>query len=229
MSLTRTQARTRAQKRADAYASTRWDSTAGGEIDNLMTYVVDREWRRILTHNPEYRMRKYSITSDATTGRWAISDLSYGTGDTLERLFRIQLFMVNERAYEQVPAKNFQGLESYQPQTFPYIYWREGDYLATLPVDKSTVATVWVNHIPQKVDTLTTDSIAIIFPDGYEEIYILETAALMLSKGGAETQAAGELRVLANQMRSDMLDEIARWSGKPLRMGYDDNAVDWGG
>lgn len=229
MAYTRSTARTRVTQRMDAVSSGRWDATAGGEIDNVLTHVVDREWRRLLTQAPGLRLAERTPTSSATTGKYTISDLDSGSNDTKQRLFRIQLFSVDDIAYEEVAAKDYLGYTTDSTVSQQYIFWREGDYISTLPSVVSKAASVWVTHLPQRVDTLAGDSSTITFPEGYEELYILESAAYLLAKGGEETQATAEFRTLADEIRRDMIDDLVRFSSRPLQKRYDDSALDWGG
>src|SRR3990167_965103 len=97
MSLTRAQYRTRIAQRMDATSSSRWDATpgTGGEIDPILSHVFDREWRTILTHAPSVRIGTRTPTSNAS-GRYALSDLNSGSGDTLQRLFRIRSVVIDD-------------------------------------------------------------------------------------------------------------------------------------
>lgn len=232
MSLTRTLYRSRILQRMDATGSSRWDSTGGtsGEIDPVLSYVFDKEWRRILTHQPYQRVAQKTPTSDSS-GRYAISDLSVSTTDAEQRLFRILAVVIDNRAYQEVDAKDWFSALADNPTS--RVYWRQGDYLNCLPTQASTAIAspdgIWVNHIPSRPDALSADSVTVTFPDGYDEIVILETAALLLSKGGAETGTTMNLKALANEMRKDMLDDLSRTSARPRTFAYSDSKLDWGG
>lgn len=234
MSLTRTLYRARVVQRMDVNTSTstRWDTTAGtsGEIDPAMSYVFDREWRRILTHQPYQRVSQKTPTSDSS-GRYALSDLAVTTTDAEERLFRVLSVVINGRAYQEVDAKDWFSALADNPTS--RVYWRQGSYLNALPTQASTAIAspdgIWVNHLPSRPDALSADSATVVFPDGYDEIVILETAALLLAKGGAETGTTQSFKALADEMRRDMLDDLSRTSARPRSFAYSDSRQDWGG
>ena len=229
MSYTRDQIRTRVQRRLDAVGATRWDTTAGntGEQDQLISDAFDKEWRRILSHAPMYRYGKRAVTTHATTGRVAISGLNSGSGDTLERLFRVLGVVVGTIPYEEVQFKRWMLAEDLGISA--HIWWREGDNMMLLPKALSTAVTVHTNHIPVRIADLSLGTIAVTFPDGYEEVPVLEATADLLMKGGAEIDTTRLLRQEAEVKRQDMLQDLSRFSTKPMRMEYDDDPVDWGG
>lgn len=240
MSMTRTQLRTRTMRRADATTvdagtsySPRWNTTAGatGEVDQIMGFVQQREWKRILNANRFYRINKVqpAVGSD---GRIAITALSTGTGDTKKNFYRIMLFVRNNYIYSEVPLERWATGEASGDAS--RVWWREGTDIMFLPKETSVTLNgtgdgIWVNWTPTRVEDLSADSITVEFPDGYEEILALEGAALLLSKGSVETAEARELRALAEEFRQDMLQDIARTSTNPLRMQYEDSSFAWGG
>lgn len=230
MSDTRVNLRTRTQRRMDAVGSPRWNTTGGatGELDQIGGLVHWREWRRLLNVNRNLRLGSRAITSSASTGRYALSALNQGAADTLETLYRILSFQVDNIPYQQVAFEDFSLAEALGlPGN---VWWREGDNIMTLPKQFSKAATVWVNHLPARLDLLSGDGISVTFPDGYEDVLCLEWAALALSKGGAETEAARDLKGLAEEMRQDMLQDLGRLGTEPLQMRYwGDSAADWGG
>lgn len=228
MSITRAQLRTRAMQRADlAGSNLRWDTQAGGEVDVLGGDVLDREWRRILTHVPLYRYASVTINSDST-GRYAQSGLTTGSGDTLGRLFQILSMVVSTVPYQRVEYREWTQGEALNLNA--RVYWPEGSNIVALPIIQSQAATFTFSHIPQRLDLLTGDGVAITFPDGYEEVPTLEWAAAILDKGAAESDSAMVLRAQAEAKRADMLQDLARLTAyKPLQMAYVDYATDWAG
>ena len=226
---TRAQIRTRTLRRADAVGSPRWDTTAGssGEVDQILGLAFDKEWRRILNANRYYRYAKRTPTSNSS-GRYVLSDLDSGSGDTVQRLYRIIKVVIDDILYKHSRFDLWPQAED--KGWSPRVWWREGDDVFALPKQASKAATgIYVNHIPARIDNLSADTVNITFPDGYEDIGCLEAAALILSKGGAETQASSELKALAEEMRADMLQDIARLSTEPLRFEPEDSAMDWAG
>lgn len=229
---TRAQIRTRTLRWCDAYnpdgtASGRWDTTAGGEVDQRLGVVHAREWRRILNANPYYRIAERTVTLDSN-GRFDIDDLTYSSGSNdCETFYRILALSKDNRVYEEIAfVERPLGSEN---NDSGFVWFRYGEQIQVLPYTTGDSVTVWVNHIPCRVDTLDTDSADVEFPSGYEDILCLEAAAMLLAKGGAETGASAELSALAEQSRQDMLQDFARISIKPLRMKAEDTAAEWGG
>lgn len=228
MSLTRTLYRSRILQRMDATGSSRWDTTAGtgGEVDPVLSLVFDREWRRILSIAPYVRVSQKTPTSDSS-GRYLLSDLQTTTGDSQERLFRILAVRIDSRTYQEADLREWAGALDNNPNR--YIWWRQGDYIRTLPNTASKAADAfWVNHLPTRPDALSADSATVVFPDGYDDVVIHEAAAMLLAKGGAETDATSYLKGLAEEYRRDMLDDLSRIGGRPRSMAYGDLASDWG-
>lgn len=229
MAFTRVQLRTRALNRADANSSQRWDATAGsgGEVDQLGGIVFDREWRRILNANPYYKFNTITFNSDASTGRYSLASLTTGSGDTIKRFYRVIGVQIDDVMYEEVPFKEWTLAETLAMS--PRVWWYEGDNVMALPKQLGRAGKFYVNYIPARIDNLTADSVTVDFPDGYEDVLVLEWAKHLLMKGGAEIQEALALGALAEELRSDMLQDIARRSTNPLRMRYADSAWDWAG
>lgn len=228
MSDSRTALRLRTQQRMDAVGSPRWTATAGLELDKIGGVVHWREWRRLLNANRNLRLASRGISSNGVTGRWALSGLNNGSGDTLETLYRILSFQVDNIPYQQVAFEDFSLGETLNMAA--RVWWREGDNIMTLPKELQKTATVWVNHLPPRLDLLSGDGVTVTFPDGYEDVLCLEWAALALAKGGAETDAARDLRGLAEEMRQDMLADLSRLGVEPMQMRHwGDSPADWGG
>lgn len=224
---TRTQLRTRALKRADADGSGRWDATAAGEVDQLGGIVFDREWRRILNANPYYKFNTVTLNSDSATGRYPIASLTTGAADAVKRFYRIIGVRIDDVMYEEVPFKEWTLAETLAMS--PRVWWYEGDNIMALPKALSKPGVFSVNYIPCRIDNLAGDGSTVDFPDGYEDVLVLEWAKHILIKGGAETQEALTMGALAEELRTDMLQDIARRSTNPLRMRYADSAWDWAG
>lgn len=206
---------------SDGTFSGRWDTTTYGEVDRKFAVAYDREWKRILSANRHYRMLKKTPTSDAN-GKYLIEDLHTAN----ERFYKVISVIIDnipykETSFEDVPLGVLYNTPSYQ-------WYREGNYIVALPVQASKQAEVWVNTLPPSIFMLS-DANTVEFPAGYEDIVCLEAAASLLFKGGAETQAAIELKGLAEEMRRDMLQDIARFSVKPTETMYSDSAIDWAG
>lgn len=232
MAFTRAQYRTRILRRMDATGSSRWDTTAGsaGEVDQVLGFLFDREWRRILNANPFYQTNAIQATSD-TNGAYPISSLTTGSGDTKKRFYRVIGIILNSAAYEEVTKKNYLLAPSLN---LGYRVWfRDGDNIYCLPIEQNKTMVspeaIHVNWIPERPDNLAADGSTVSFPDGYEEILCLEAAAFLLAKGGAETDTSAEFRQMAESLRQEMLADIQRFSINPMRTLYPDSPYDWAG
>lgn len=241
MSYTKAQYRIRTGQRMDAATtgsgstwstsagSQRWDTTANGEVDNVISAAFDQEWRRILQANANYRIASWSPVSSATTGRYALSDIQTTAGDSQKRLYRIVSFIIDNISYVEVPAQNWLSVEAAGTNPVSRVYWREGTNVMCLPTQYSVTATVHTNYLPTRPDALSADSVSPDFPDGYEEIVCLEAAARLLLKGGMEPTAAALLRQEANLLRDDMLTDINRLSLRARTVAFSDFSSDYAG
>lgn len=214
-------------RKADATGSDRYDATAGGEVDQDVSDVFDREWKRLLNANRYYQIQSIAATSHATTGRIAKSTLSTGSADTLKRLYRIltiigpDVSIYNPAEFLEIPLGETFG-------TSLKVFYQEGDQIMILPKQLSTAFTVWVNYLPPRPADLSTDLIAITFPDEYQNLLVYEGAAWLLSKGGAETKASIDLSNRADLIRTDMLQDLARLTTDPDQIKYPDSRMGWG-
>lgn len=233
MSIIRSSLRTRILQLADAVNSPRWDPTAGagGEVDQHMGIVHSREWRRILNANPYHRVSSRTVTTD-TLGRVSVASLSdTSVLDSAERFYKILLFTVANTVLKESPAKDgfLSTISNDQVSGLGFgFYFRNGDYFVA-PGHPNESATIWVNHLPTRADNLSTDNVSVNFPDDYEDVLAYETASILLSKGAAEMDASASMKALAEDMRRDMLQDIARTSLNPLVMQFPDLAMEWGG
>lgn len=230
MSFTRAIYRTRTTQFADAVNSGRWDTTAGtsGEIDQLLGDEFDRSWKRILNANPYYRVSKRTPTSDAN-GRYALSDLSSGSADSQERLYRILRVSINNITYTYEPRSEQEFLAESLQIYRGYYWFQEGSSITAMPISASTAASgIWVNWIPTRIDALSGESVVPDYPDGYENIVCRRAAARMLEKGAAEASAASYLDMIADRMENDMLQDLARVSIDARQPSYPDSSADWG-
>lgn len=209
---------------ADAEGDKRWSST---NILAALDMAYRREWRRILNANRFYRVAERTPT--LTAGRFALDALDGGTGDTAESHYRILSVSRGVTPYREIQATDFvAGEDAAFDAAFRSAYFRVGDYIRVVPSSGETL-TVTVNHIPPLPSVLSSGSVSVVFPSGYESVPCMEAAAIILSKGGAETEASGYLKALAEEVRRDMLSDIARTSTNPIQMGYSDTAGDWAG
>lgn len=232
MSYTKSTLRTAVLKKADAIVGSTvspfFDVTAStGDVDRTIGMVFDREWRRILNANQYFRIQKVTVSTDASTGRIALTSLNSGSADTLKRMYRILTVVKGNIPYQQVEYKDMPLAESLG--AFPYSWYQEGTNIFPLPKELSASFDIMVNYIPQRPDKLSGEGITVDFPEEWEELIVFEAAAWLLVKGGNETKAAAELRAGAEDIRNDMLEDVSRLSTNPDRMRFADHPFTWGG
>lgn len=233
MSITKSGLRTRALQLADAVSSPRWDTTATtGEVDVHMGVIHQREWRRLLNAAPFYRVARRTPAIDSS-GRILISDLTSGAADAVERFYRVLMLAVNNTPYKEITARDglLAGIQITTGSAMPgsNIWFRQGDYIMVPDAASTTATGVWVNHIPTAANALSGEGITVPFPEGYEDLLAYELAAIILSKGAAESDSAATMKAFAEDMRRDMLQDLARFSIAPQVMQFSDTAAEWGG
>lgn len=229
MSITKLQLRTRVLKLLDAESTSRWEITENGEVDRIIGAAQDREWHRILSASPYYLIKRKSITI-YSTGTSLFSDLVDGGADTIIRPFRIQSLSVDGTVYEEVNPEDFilpaGGTSAPNPM---YIWYLEGDTIRMFPIQITSSPLVVYNYLPVRQENLANSSSVVLFPEGYEDILTYASAARLLTKGGAETEAARYFSLQAEELRQEMLQDIARRTMKPTGFKYNDDRSDWAG
>ena len=210
---------------ADAESDGRWP---GANILLGLNLVFRREWRNILNANRYYRVGTRTVTP-ASDGTFALSSLTTGSGDSTETFYRVLSVARGQNVYQEIQHMDVAVLVGGGGESWAHQSWfRTGDYIQVVPISVDA-CTVIVNHLPPLPSTLATGSSTVVYPAGYEEVLTYETAALMLSKGGTETEAASFLKQLAEEMRRDMLADVARISTNPLQVVYPDSRTEWSG
>jgi len=216
---------TRAQ--ADARLSDRWSDT---DVKYMLGMVHAREWKRLLNANNVLRVGTRTVAQDAN-GLFTVASLDSGSADAQERFYRVlslvqSTWIYGETRFTEIPTASTTGGNANVRRRE---WYRTGDSIQCLPVKSAASMTVTVNHVPTPMDQLSADTIAGVFPRDYEMILAYEAAAMLLMKGGAESDAAQNLQQLAEQMRGDMLGDLARQGDAPMQMQYPDLAREWGG
>lgn len=228
MSLTVQQHIDAARSFMDAESSTRWGDTL---ITTVGGVVMQNEWSGILNQNQYYRYNNVSVTTDSS-GRIPIANLSTGTGDTKKNFYRVLSgptdgqIVWKETDFRYVPT----GTSTNYQNPYEYLYYLAGsDFFQLLPVASGTALTVPVNWTPPTISQLAGVGSVIDFPAGYEYLLAWVTAATLLLKGGAESQAATDLFSLADDARKNMLGDIARLTTRPTSALFNDSPAAWAG
>ena len=220
----RTTYRDQTRAQADARSSERWSDQ---DINYALGLVHMREWKRLLNAAPYFRFATRTVTQDAS-GQIATSALDGGSGDTQERFYRVLDVAQQERVYDEVSFRDVPTATTATTTNVLRAWYRIGSTIQCLPVESGASMTVWVNHTPTPMDRLSSDSAFAEFPRDYELLIAYETAAWLLVKAGSETDSADKLQQMAEQIRQDLLADVARGSTNPLQMRYPDRRQDWG-
>lgn len=213
---------------ADATDSSRWSDSF---LYSLLGMVFRDEWNGMLDTNPYYRFAKRTVTTDST-GLFAFSALNNGGGDSQQNAYKIMTLtdgantVYRETDWRQVPLA-LSGTEDYL--SYDRQYYLIGDSVQILPQTGNQSLQVGVNWTPTPIDELSNDLSTVDFPAGHENLLAMSAAALALSKGGAETQAAGDLLALAQKRREALYADVARKTGNPMFLQFPDHASVWGG
>ena len=191
------------------------------------------EWANILNRNPYTKYASRTVTQD-TNGQFTKASLDVTTVDAMQTHYRIM------SVYDQASSGNGLLPAFYQQSTvrmypvtpyagtLPYIWTEIGDSLQVLPITAGSSLTVLVNWRPTRADLLSTDSVNVDFPDGYESILAFECAARMLLRAGRETSAAMDHKMQAEEKRQRLLRDLGRIGMEPMRMRAADDLGDWG-
>lgn len=226
MSLTRTEYLREIRAMADATSSARWTDAT---ITVLLNSVFKREWSRILNANRYYRVGERTVTLDAS-GRFALSSLTSGSGNTVETFYKIIGVNNGEAIYAPAELRdNMLTASLGQVSAAQRTFWRVGSEVQCYPYTSGESIDVVVNYLPCLPGSLSSDSDTVDYPEGYETVLIYETAAAMLMKGGAETDASADFKAIAEEVRGDMLADISRMTTDPTQMRYNDSSIDWAG
>lgn len=209
----------------DAEGSDRWTDAL---ITTVLGSVFDEEWSNILNAAPYYTFATRTVVQDAN-GQFALGDLDSGTGDSEQNHYRILNVSDGntnyaETRYQDVPLATS---TNYYP---PYgsAYYLAGSHVQCLPIGAGTAMTVGVNWKPTNLVDLSADSALITFPEHAELILAYAAGAVLLNKGGAESNASQVLARMADMERQSLLDDLRRRTINPTRMAYPDSRGDWG-
>lgn len=210
----------------DAVSSSRWSDAL---IVTVLNGVYESEWSNILSVAPYYTFAQRTLATDSN-GQLAFSALNSGSGDAQENFYRILSVtdgnvLYDETRFQDVPVAI---TANYLP-TYPRLYYLAGQQVQILPVSAGTTIIVTVNWKPTALADLSGDTVTVNWPDNDHLILVYESASKLLLKGGAETNAAMDLKRLAREERDELLDDLRRRTINPTRMAYPDLKYDWAG
>jgi hypothetical protein len=227
MALTKAQLRLRAQRKADAVGSARWDTSAGvgGETDQVIGVAYDREWIRVLDAAPDLRVTKYTATTD-TNGQVAGSNFSSSSA----RFHRVLgLYGPGGAVYRQGHWRDYVGAD--ESPTYDRVWYKVGSAIQVQPIEASATVKLWVVHLPTAFTGLADSDVISVPSDAqdptFTEVVALEAAALLLFKGGAEMTAGQGLQQQAEGLRRQMLNDLSRVAEGPVVFRHSDSPFDW--
>lgn len=210
----------------DATSSTRWSDT---DVKVALGFVHANEYSSLLSANPYVKLQQVSVTTDAN-GQFLVTTMDTGSGDTKKWFFRMIALtdgnvVYRPTSFRQVPvATTTNYVDPYQR-----LYYQAGDYVQVLPVTAGLSLYAWTNWTPTPIDQLAGTSSTVDFPDNSEMLVCYGAAAFLLNKAGAESEASGQMKAMANELRTQMYQNLSRFSAQPIYMGYPDLAGEWGG
>lgn len=227
--MTRTQLTSLTREIMQATGSSQWSDAT---LQTWLGLAHWQEYANLLNVINTYTLQAVSVTQNSS-GQFAISSLTTGTGDTAKNFYRIQAVAqpattgnVYQFFYQQT---QFRMYPNPQPNTaMPYVWYRYGQYIQVLPVQDGVGLTVTVNYRPPRVDQLSADSVTVDFPDGYESLLAWRAAGMALRKGGTEVQSAQAMDAMAKSIREEMLLDLGRTGTTPIIAGAMDDISDWG-
>jgi hypothetical protein len=227
MTVTRAQLVANTLEFMDANGSPRWTTPV---VQAMLGIAHAREWSGILGTNQYFRFAQRTVTTDVN-GQVAYTALNSGTGDAAQAWRNILAITDGQVIYRQT-AFTMDALATVTNQAYQQYdrqWYDAGNNIQFLPVSTGVILTITVNWTPTRVDLLSADSVVVDFPDGYDIIIALEAAALLLSKGAAENEAAQTMRAMADAQRQALYGDIARRGAAPTFMRFPDSASTWAG
>lgn len=198
-------------------------------ILDFASMVHADEWRGVLEASPYYRTAERVVTLDANrTFAWA--DLSTGTDDTRQRVFRVlALTDAQGRDFQYTPPDRLWLLRAGSvPQTTQRLWTKNGDRVQVFGVGEGTTLYALVNYTPTPIGALASDASAVDWLDDWWPVLFYETAALTLTRGGREMDEASRLIGLGDKLRQRMHAALRREAATPTVLGAADDVLDWG-
>ena len=211
MAWTRTEYMEEVRNIMDADGSGRWTD---GTIRRHLGLVHQQLWREILDANNTYRKGTRTVYPD-TDGLVPLRDLNGGSGDTLERFYRILTDHHGNGGVVRGEVLYREGVFAHTQTAGATSAWSgsggmfllDGSNLQVYPKVTDEL-TVYVSHTPARIDELSGDGITAEFPEGYELAVAYRAAALLLAKGGAEDDAGATMLALSQNIMGDLIGTI---------------------
>ena len=231
MTMTQGQLLAATRDQMNATGSTQWSDAT---LLSWLGLASWREWANLLNANNVYYSQNITVTQDAN-GQFAISALTTGSGDTQKNFYRILTIAQPTGAaqpqlfYRGTSYREYPNPQPNQQTYLSGLYYRIGTQIQVMPVANGQQMAVQVNYRPPRVDQLSTSSINVDFPDGYEMLLVLDAGVMALQKGGSEAGAASVLKSTAEEIRNQMMMDLGRQDTHPIIAQSMDKPDDWAG
>lgn len=209
----------------DNTGGTRWTEPL---VSQTLSLIHSRGWRRLLNANRSLRLATRTVSQDATglVALTALSDLSIA--DRAQRLYKVLGAAQGVIRYQPAEFMDMPLASAQFPTVGSYTFYRTTSAIQFRPAQASATMSVWVNHLPTPIASLSGDAIEVEWPDDYEMILAWEAAARLAAVGAAETDITGAFTALANEAWLDLLADTARFTTDPLFIQAGDASSDWG-
>lgn len=219
--MTKAQIRALTRELLDDPNAVRWGDT---NLDLLIEGVADEVWRETLRSAP-WATTQLDTIAAADIAAPGYIDLPVKLSK-LTRWFKLQLVERNGRHYRSIGPRNVLIENAAELSAQPYRYLLFAEQLWLFPLDTGTQVEVRYSYLPPRYSGLS-DANPVVWPDGYESVLYLKSAARALGKGAAEDRR--ELWEEAETEKQRMLATMAeRFSDPPVAIQLYDSAVEWG-
>jgi len=223
--LTKLESRTMVRQLIDDPNAARWTN---GNLDMLIQMVIDLKWSRILEHSSKMLVQTDTIAAADVTSPGYISMAPSGLGgDLSQRLFRIHQVA---RAGKVFNLADYLGQfieANLEVSVGEQGFFIRGEQLWLVPLDATTDVEVVYSYRPAVFTTLGEGDL-VIWPDGYELVWIWEAAAAAMEKGAAEDSRF--LQERSDEGLKDLLGAASRITIAPNRVIVaDDGPIAYGG
>lgn len=186
----------------------RWSAA---NLKAIISMVYDQLWGEMLEIASWLLSTTESETSLTSPG---YLDVGNG-GDLSNRLFRIQKVVRDDKEYTKAQPTSV-SIDSANSEIIyapDYTYFFFGSHLYLFPLDTTTDVDVTYSYYPPEYEDLG-DAAEITWPQGHDLALVLEAAATLLIRGGAEDPSG--ILALAERAKQRMFSAIKRRELGPL-------------
>jgi len=212
--MTKEEARGVIQQLIDDPSGARWHPT---RLDLLCQLTIDSLWVEIMRAAPSLYVETEDVTL-TSPGYFTSSDLT-------ERLYRIKKVTYNGREYGPIDDKLIVLEGDDLIVGYDRTWTQYGSKIHLFPYDTSYDAEISYSYRGTRFTDLG-DEETVLWPDGHELVFILETSAAALHKGAAE-DPTGILQQ-AEKARRRMVAELERLHDGPVTVQVTESPISYG-